>query len=239
MASQISNPFFEVESFEETPTSVASQKLEVFNRWYVQMMEAHEESLEEVLGILLDAKRVLEKASGSTMVRSISSRLKSTASICDKLERLGLPISLTSMQENLSDLAGIRVICSYIDDIYILKNWLMYNSSVRTVTVKDYIQNPKPSGYRSLHMIVQVKNPGSGMWLNVEIQMRTTAMDSWAALEHQMRYKKGKFIPEEISQELYSCAQTLYESDLKMQNIHRILSAPTGFTEDTADDEDS
>ncbi|MCF0258326.1 MAG: GTP pyrophosphokinase family protein [Erysipelotrichaceae bacterium] len=226
MSSQISNPFFDVETFETVPADGSTQSVEEFNRWYIQMMEAHEEALEQVLGYLLDAKRVLEKANGSTMVRSISTRLKSTRSICEKLERLGQPVSLVSMHEHLFDLAGIRVVCSYIDDIYVLKNWLAYNTPLRMVNVKDYIQNPKESGYRSLHIILQVRHEPSGQYLNVELQLRTMAMDSWAALEHQMRYKKGKVVSEEISQELYDCARTLYESDLKMQKIHRLLSVP-------------
>lgn len=151
----------------------------------------------------------------------IKTRTKSPDSILKKLLTKGCEISLESIQANLSDVAGIRVICPFIDDIYEVARMLTIQDDIAIIKTKDYIQEPKPNGYRSLHLIVEVpvylsdrKQP-----MKVEVQIRTIAMDFWASLDHQLRYKKNLKNAEEISAELKECADTISATDQKMQNI--------------------
>lgn len=166
-------------------------------------------------------------------ISSISTRLKSTDSILDKLERNGWPITLESMEENLADIAGIRVICPYIDDIYTIADALLRQDDITLIRRKDYIENPKANGYRSLHLIISVPVFLSETKKNmkVEVQIRTIAMDFWASLEHQMKYKKD--IPEAatIMEELLRCAEVIHDTDVRMlrirEHIESVADAPT------------
>lgn len=160
-------------------------------------------------------------------IESITSRIKKPVSIAKKLRRMGCPLTLESVSENLNDIAGIRVICSFIDDIYMVAELLARQDDITVVRVKDYIQKPKPNGYRSYHMIVEVpvffsdgKRP-----MRVEIQLRTVAMDFWASLEHQMKYKQDSADRPEIAAELKSCAETIAATDARMLGIRRRIEA--------------
>lgn len=160
-------------------------------------------------------------------ISSISSRRKKPFSILDKLKRYNVEVSLDSIEQNLSDVAGIRVICSFVDDIYKVAKMLVQQDDITLIQVKDYIQNPKPNGYRSYHMIVEVpvffsneKRP-----MRVEIQIRTVAMDFWASLEHKMKYKQDIDNAEEIMAELKECADTISETDMKMMKIRERIRA--------------
>ena len=125
-------------------------------------------------------------------IESIETRLKKPRSIYEKMNRLGLPISVDAIEKNLNDIAGVRVICSFVDDIYKLADMLAVQDDVYVVRTKDYIKNPKESGYRSLHMIVEVPIflSNEKRYMRVEVQLRTIAMDFWASLEHKLRYKR-------------------------------------------------
>lgn len=151
----------------------------------------------------------------------IKTRTKSPESILKKLLSKNCEISLDSIQKNLSDVAGIRVVCPFIDDIYEVARMLTNQDDVTTIKTKDYIQNPKPNGYRSLHLIVEVPVFLSDrkQAMKVEVQIRTIAMDFWASLDHQLRYKKHLTNADEISAELKECADTISATDQKMQNI--------------------
>ncbi len=155
---------------------------------------------------------------------SIESRLKSPQSIMEKLNRKGLAPTVESIEENLNDVAGIRVICSFPEDIYILADELCSQDDIRLVERKDYIKQPKPNGYRSLHLIVEIPIfiMPEKKYMRVEVQLRTIAMDFWASLEHKLKYKKN-LNPEltEISEELRACAEEISRLDMKMQEIHR------------------
>ena len=157
-------------------------------------------------------------------IEFITSRVKQPFSIVEKLRRKGFDISLKSVMDNLNDVAGIRVICSFVDDIYSVSRMLTKQDDVKLIEVKDYIKNPKPNGYRSLHLIIEIPVffSDSKTNLRVEVQIRTIAMDFWASLEHQLRYKavNSANIPEKIAAELKECADTIAETDLRMQNIH-------------------
>lgn len=147
-------------------------------------------------------------------IESIKARVKSFDSILKKVKRKQIPFSLESIEENINDIAGVRVICSFQEDIYMLADCLLQQDDVRLIERKDYIKNPKPGGYRSLHLIIEVpiflekeKRP-----MKVEVQLRTIAMDFWASLEHKLRYKKN--IPESeaeyLAKELVECAASVH-----------------------------
>lgn len=160
-------------------------------------------------------------------IETITSRLKSPESIKDKLERKGFPLTLTSIEENLFDIAGVRVVCSFIDDIYMLADCLLKQDDVTLIAKKDYIKNPKPNGYRSLHLIIAIPIFLQNEKRNVvvEVQLRTIAMEFWAKLEHRLRYKKE--ISEEIlnktTNSLLECAKVSYQLDEKMQEIRNTI----------------
>lgn len=156
-------------------------------------------------------------------IELIESRVKKPASIINKLHRKGLAITVDSVYENLNDVAGIRVICSFIDDIYTVARMLAKQDDITVLAVKDYIRNPKPNGYRSYHMIVEVPVYFSDnkKFLRVEVQIRTKAMDFWASLEHQLKYKKDLPEAQDIVEELKECADVIAQTDARMQEIHR------------------
>ena len=154
----------------------------------------------------------------------MKNRIKSPKSIVEKLSRKGFPLTKDSARQNLDDIAGVRIVCPYIEDIYTIKKLLQAQDDVQFTRITDYIANPKPNGYRSLHLIVKVPVFFSDHkeMVKVEVQIRTIAMDFWASLEHQIRYKavNAANIPENIANELKECADTIAETDIKMQNIH-------------------
>lgn len=155
-------------------------------------------------------------------IESISSRVKNPRSIIEKMGRKGYPLTVESVWENLNDVAGVRVICSFIEDIYDVASMFMKQDDIEVLEIKDYIKNPKPNGYRSLHLIVQVPIflSDKALPMRVEVQIRTIAMDFWASLEHQVKYKKGIPDAEVISEELKECAETISATDNKMQDIY-------------------
>ena len=136
-------------------------------------------------------------------IQMIKSRVKKPASIVEKLKRRGHPVSVNSIVEHLDDVAGVRVICSFVDDIYTIAEMLARQDDVNVLIVKDYIRSPKVNGYRSYH------------------QIRTIAMDFWASLDHQMKYKKNLDDSGEISEELKECAEVIAQTDMRMLNIRR------------------
>ena len=160
-------------------------------------------------------------------IEMIKSRVKKPISIVEKLRRKGLEVSLESMINNLDDVAGIRIICSFLDDIYAVADMLVRQDDIRVIAVKDYIKNPKPNGYRSYHMIVEIpvffsdrKKP-----MRVEVQIRTIAMDFWASLDHQLKYKKELSNAAEIGEELKQCADVIAQTDKKMLEIRQQIEA--------------
>ena len=156
-------------------------------------------------------------------IQMIKSRVKKPESIIEKLHRRGFPISVKSVRENLYDVAGIRVICSFVDDIYTVAEMLARQDDINVLMVKDYIRCPKVNGYRSYHMIIEVPVFFSDRKENmrVEVQIRTIAMDFWASLDHQMKYKKDVEDASEISEELKECAEVIAQTDLKMLSLRR------------------
>ena len=142
-------------------------------------------------------------------------------SIVDKMRKKKIPLSVENIEKNLNDIAGVRVICSFPDDIYALAAMLVQQDDIRLIAKKDYIANPKPNGYRSLHLIVEVPIFLSNCkrYMRVEVQFRTIAMDFWASLEHKLKYKKDIDNPDDIAKELAECARIISSMDVRMQEI--------------------
>lgn len=161
-------------------------------------------------------------------IENIKSRVKSFDSLLKKIRRKNIPLTMTSIEENIQDIAGVRVICSFPDDIYRLADCLLSQDDIILLEKKDYIKNPKPSGYRSLHLIIQTPiflQEGKRM-VTVEVQLRTIAMDFWASLEHKLRYKKNIPADQEkrIQEELYDCSCQSAALDKRMQDIRNMIA---------------
>ncbi len=156
-------------------------------------------------------------------IETIKTRVKTLDSLLMKLERKGFPMTIESVEQNIYDVAGVRVICSFVEDIYLLADCLLAQDDVVLVEKRDYIANPKDSGYRSLHLIISIPVffANEKKDVKVEVQIRTIAMDFWASLEHKLRYKKD-FDEErlgDIADELLECADITRNLDLRMQNV--------------------
>ena len=160
-------------------------------------------------------------------ISSISARLKSTESVLKKMQARGLPPTLDDLEKNIFDMAGVRVVCSYIDDIYKIAEAFLSQDDIRLIRRKDYIKNPKPNGYRSLHLIVSVPVFFSEQTKNIpmEVQIRTIAMDFWASLEHQIKYKKEIPEQERIVEQLRECAEIITRTDEEMLSLRRRIES--------------
>lgn len=168
-------------------------------------------------------------------IETIKSRIKSTDSLIRKVRGKNIPLNLETIEKEIHDIAGIRVVCSFPEDIYMLADCFLKQDDITLIEIKDYIKNPKPSGYRSLHLIVSVpiflcdeKRP-----MTVEVQLRTIAMDFWASLEHKLRYKKNisEELSKELAKELSECAQQSAALDNRMQNIRTRIASVAGGEE--------
>lgn len=165
-------------------------------------------------------------------IETIKTRLKRPESILEKLQKRNLSVSLESVEENLSDVAGVRVICPFIDDIYLLADCLLEQDDVRLLQTKDYIRNPKKNGYRSLHLIIEIPIflQNEKKYMKVEVQLRTIAMDFWASLEHRLRYKKNldERLVEELAADMSECAQISAALDQRMETIKNRIEVNSG-----------
>ena len=188
------------------------QELFLYNRCAIKEIQTKLEILNDELAMKTQRNPI----------ETVSSRVKSPRSILEKLDRKGYPLTVESVWENLNDVAGVRVICSFIEDIYDVAEMFMRQDDIQVLEVKDYIKEPKENGYRSLHLIVEVPVflSDKKLPMRVEVQIRTIAMDFWASLEHQVKYKRGVPDAASISAELKECADTICETDEKMQSIY-------------------
>ena len=157
-------------------------------------------------------------------IHHMECRLKSPRSLFEKLERKGLEIEIASIYQ-ITDMAGIRVICNYIDDVYAVASLLLKQDDIKLIRRRDYIKEPKESGYRSLHLVVEIPVFLSDKteMVPVYIQLRTIAMDTWASLEHELKYKRSGGITPEMEEELKDCANAMAEVDRRMEEIHKAL----------------
>lgn len=223
---------FYLESIQQLPAIVergpdAQESIARTFSEFVDLAHLYESAIEVVktyLGIL-DSEFSIKYQRNP--IHDIKSRLKSAESIIGKLNKKGIPLTPENARKNLLDIAGIRVTCYYISDIYVLAEMLSHRDDFIVIKQKDYIKEPKPSGYRSYHMIINVPVylAAQKKYAPVEIQIRTIAMDFWASLEHQLRYKTSAAITPEISAELRECAERIAETDLKMQKLYMDINA--------------
>ena len=207
--------------------AVVPESLVHVGRQFQQIMMMYTCAIREVktkLEVLNDELSVRNQRNPIEMIKF---RVKKPDSIIEKLHRRGLPISLESVVNNLDDVAGIRVICSFIDDIYEVADMLIRQDDIHVIAIKDYLKHPKSNGYRSYHMIIEVpvffsdrKKP-----MRVEVQIRTIAMDFWASLDHQLKYKKELVDGTDISMELKRCADVIAQTDEKMLDIRKRIEA--------------
>lgn len=158
-------------------------------------------------------------------ISSIKSRIKSVPSIISKIERRGLTPSLEQIEKYVNDVAGIRVCCPFVEDVYLIADALLSQDDLTLLSKKDYIKSPKENGYRSLHLIVSVPIyfVNEKKQIKVEIQMRTIAMDFWASIEHQLRYKKNNLFTQDMANELLNCAKISEQLDNKMSLLRNLV----------------
>ncbi len=195
---------------------------------FIDQMQVYEGAMYEISTKLEILDSEFQVRFAHNPIHHMERRLKSVNSILGKLKRRNLPISVDAVKDNLFDVAGVRVICNYRDDVYSVSNYLSAQNDIQVLRVKDYIQKPKQNGYRSLHVIyaVPVFLSSGPHYTPVEVQFRTIAMDYWASLEHALRYKTD--LPDmklnEHSQTLLDCARSLQNIETQMQNIHRDIN---------------
>ncbi len=196
---------------------------------FQELMMMYHSAIREVTTKLEILNDELSLKNKNNPIQFIKSRIKKPLSILNKLQKLEKNISVESIMNYLDDVAGLRVICSFIDDVYKIADMLVKQDDIVLIQAKDYIKNPKPNGYRSYHLIIEVPVFFSDkkQWVRVEIQIRTVAMDFWASLEHQVRYKKDVKDTKEVEKELKECADTIASTDLQMMNIRNKLEELT------------
>ncbi len=184
----------------------------------MMIYESAAKQIETKLEILNKENKVSGKRSP---IDTVKSRIKSADSIAAKLAKRNLPVTFESMMMNLNDIAGVRVICPYISDIYTVRDILLKQPDIKLIKQNDYIEHPKESGYRSLHIVVEIPVylAKSAHNVRVEIQLRTIAMDFWASLEHQLHYKTTAKVPDSVRRELFRVAETIAATDREMEEI--------------------
>lgn len=195
-----------------------------------QLMMEYRSAIREVETKLKVLNEEFSQEYNRNPFESIKSRLKSPESLYEKLERKGWPVTLDSIRENLSDVAGVRVICSFPDDIYRLAGLFVKQDDIILLQEKDYIKNPKTNGYRSLHLILNVPIflSNGKKYMKVEVQFRTIAMDFWASLEHKLKYKNNMENADEIVEQLRVCADSIEKLDYQMQEIRNKIDHSRG-----------
>jgi len=209
-------------SIEEAFEIVKGQDIEQVMRSFAERMQLYRAGIKEIRTKLEILDEEFQTKFSYNPIQHIESRLKSPQSIVKKVRAKGLPVTVESVSANITDIAGIRVVCNYLDDIYRVADLLTTQDDITLIRVRDYIKNPKPSGYKSLHLIVEVPiflSTGP-IPIPVEIQIRTIAMDFWASLEHKLRYKTGNDVSPDLRNRLKKCADQISELDVEMQDIH-------------------
>ena len=203
--------------------SAETRELLEKTRPYMEMMMQYNAALREIRTKFEVLDDEFSVRYNRNPVETIKTRVKKPLSIHEKLRRKGLSMSVESIRAGITDVAGIRVICSFVEDIYALSDMLLQQDDLRLLRRKDYIAKPKENGYRSLHLIVEVPIflTDRKEYIPVEVQLRTIAMDFWASLEHKLKYKKDIREAEAIAAELAVCAEQVASLDLHMQQIHK------------------
>ena len=202
------------------------KKLKQFKDEVTRFMMAYKFALDEVNTKIDILKQEFEYVHDYSPIEHVSSRLKTPESILNKVHRKNYSLALETIKENIKDIAGIRITCPFISDIYHLSSMIQRQKDIEVIEERDYIKNPKPNGYQSLHLIVKIPIFMSDRedHVYVEVQIRTIAMDFWASLEHKIFYKYNKEIPQRLLLELKEAAESAAALDRKMEKIHKEVS---------------
>ncbi|GAE31235.1 GTP pyrophosphokinase [Halalkalibacter hemicellulosilyticus] len=198
-------------------------QLKKFKHEVTRFMMAYKFALDKMDTKIDILKQEFEYIHEYNPIEHVSSRLKSPESLLTKIQRKKIPLSLNGIKEQVHDIAGIRITCSFLSDIYTISDMIQRQKDLQVIEMKDYIASPKPNGYRSLHLIVEVPVFMSDREIHVyvEVQIRTIAMDFWASLEHKIFYKYNKTIPTRLVNELKEAAESASALDYKMETIHK------------------
>lgn len=190
------------------------------------LMLKYEFALEELITQLKIAIKEFEYKNKYELVEHIKTRIKTKESAIKKLESKGYEITIENLIKHVHDMVGVRIVCSFIPDVYDIVNIIEKSKNLKTKEKKDYIQNPKKSGYSSFHIIVEVPLylENKVEYIEAEIQIRTMAMDFWASLDHKLQYKFSDVIPKEVKNEIYNCSLAIKRLDNKMVGLHRIVN---------------
>ena len=181
--------------------------------------------LDEMLSKIIFLREEMAVRDGANPIEHVNSRIKSIDSLQAKAMRIGCPLELDAIAEQIRDIAGVRIVCSFVADVYRVLDMLTSQSDVTVRTIKDYIAHPKPNGYRSLHANVEIPLflSAAVRMIPVELQIRTVAQDFWASVEHKIYYKYDKAVPGELIEELSAAAQVAHELDARMAELHRTV----------------
>ena len=201
-------------------------RMEAYTQPYKELMAYYRCAMMEVETKFSVLNEELSLQYDRNPIETVKTRLKSPESIMEKLARRGYPLTVESIEKNLNDIAGVRVICSHPSDIYKLSDALLRQDDITLIERKDYIANPKPNGYRSLHLIVEtpIFLHDQKRLMKVEVQFRTISMDWWASLEHKIRYKKNLPEMEFVERELFECAEISAQLDARMEKLQKIAA---------------
>ena len=218
--------------FPETPNLAQEENELLYDAEYKEMLTAYNKvqylydaGIAFVRGRLETLNNEFRVRHSHNPIHHIQSRVKTPQSITMKLRKMGVPVSMTNAKKNLRDIAGVRVICCYVEDIFTVARLLTSQDDVQLIEEKNYIKHPKENGYRSLHIVVDVPVylSGAKVFIPVEVQIRTVAMDFWASLEYNLRYKAENEVPPFIVDELKSCADVITETDARMEQIFHAM----------------
>ena len=207
--------------------AVEREKYQELRKSFARFSMAYKFGLDEITTKINILKEEFQYIHEYNPIEHVNTRLKTLESIVKKAHKKGIPLSLSSVQEHIKDIAGIRITCSFRSDIYRVSEMIQSQKDIEVIEVKDYIKNPKPNGYQSLHLIVKIPVFMSDRveHVYVEVQIRTIAMDFWASLEHKIYYKFNKEIPQNLISELREAALTAAELDRKMEELHKEIGA--------------
>lgn len=199
------------------------KEIKILKTQFTRFIMSYKFALDELNTKIDILKQEFRYINSYNPIEHVSSRLKTLESIVNKVKRKKCGLNIDSIKENIQDIAGIRITCSFISDIYEVSKMLVNQNDIKVLKCKDYIKNPKPNGYKSLHLVLEIPVFMSDRVENVpvEVQIRTIAMDFWASLEHKIYYKYDAEVPQSLLLELKEAADTVSQLDKKMENIHK------------------
>ncbi|WP_436697536.1 GTP pyrophosphokinase [Nocardioides sp. BYT-33-1] len=207
------------------PSEESAEDPSAFDRSLVPFLMNYKFGLDEILTKINILREELAFRGTGNPIEHVSSRLKTPESLRAKAVRIGCPLDLDAIGEQITDIAGVRIVCSFIADAYQVLDMLTTQPDVTVRAIKDYVANPKPNGYRSLHAIVEIPVflSDTARTVPVELQIRTVAMDFWASVEHKIYYKYDKDVPGDLVEELSAAARVAHDLDTRMAELHRIV----------------